>query len=320
MLSNQNTDTSPFNDMDSLFHQEVVDGLAAAKQYESQRARLSTEVLERMMNEAFPFPSTEDDESPELSSTSMASSYHPLRDASAQSISKTIAIVQEQLTEYHSVIEKLETMTTQFQLMQQQNQSLLDSLKQRDEKINSLEQMLIEAKINQEITSRSPVHTYHSIQTSQHNNGLSINTQFPTHSFSADASDHCDSVPVTNCFMPSYANEFESCRDPRVVSHSSSSIDLTSEEAILSPQLSPVPLSGKKRIRLDNQGHTCFLQQQQQSLHRSNNQMHSYFVHQLDSPIPQTSNQQYYSFSTNQYAQLFWDSQNKNCFTNHQNR
>lgn len=321
MLSNQELAPSTFVDMDSLVHKEVVEGLAAAKQYESQRPRLSPEAQQLLMNEAFPYLSSDDEESPELSSTKkMASPQKSSADASTQSISKKIAILQEQLTEYHSVIEKLESMTAQFQLMQQQNESLVHSLRQRDEKINSLEQKLIEAKINQELTSCAPIQVPPSNQTTQGYDGLHVNAQnqFPTFSFSADASDHYVSTSVNNCFIPSYTNYYDGNKDLQVVSHSSSSTDLTSEDAFLSPELSPVPLSGRKRILLDDHVPTRSYRQRQSLQRSSNNTMNNYTIHQLDQHIVNTSFRQYYGLSTNEYGQLFCDSQKRSCFRNQQ--
>lgn len=116
----------------SIVEDEVMDGLMAAKIYERNRPRLSLAVQEEMIQNNFPrLPDGEsinqltEDECMELRMS--------IQDMASQKMTHSIANLREQLTEYHSLIDRLSSITAKYE-------ALKGECQERGNRIESLEQ------------------------------------------------------------------------------------------------------------------------------------------------------------------------------------
>ena len=250
--------------MDSLIHHKIIEGLKAAKRYESIRVRIPPNIQEDMINEAFPtVPQGADTKQlTEDEYMNLRSSTH---EVASQSVLKTIATLQEQLAEYHSVLERLETMTLQYHSLESQNQALSSNVQERNKRIMLLERELAQSRRNGKMPNNFNaipevgMNDYVRAQRNDQKDNWQYECgqgQFNEPSF--------DMRPSNSAFV----NDNEGIEHPinignqgprRVISHSCSSEDLPIENnRVYLPSPPPAPtraysdrMSGNKRPRIN---------------------------------------------------------------------
>lgn len=141
---------------DSLLEEQIIQGLKAAKNHEKNKVGPPLCEQEDMMNDAFPMVpkcKTGRQEMKQLTEMEYEELRSSMQSNAAEHTSKTLYFVQEQITEYHDVLERLASMEAHYQLIQRQNQILTSALatkseecKKCDDKILSLERELFDAR------------------------------------------------------------------------------------------------------------------------------------------------------------------------------
>lgn len=140
MSGSRNNIKDDCNDDDSSVESQIMNGLVAARQYQEHRQHLSLSTQEDMLDSNFgtrlPEGTTTtmrltEDEKVQLQSS--------IRQHANQQTANAIANLREQLTEYHSLLDQLHTITDKNKLLQR---TVLD----RDNRIDALEQELATLK------------------------------------------------------------------------------------------------------------------------------------------------------------------------------
>ena len=118
-------------DSDSMITGQILDGLAAAKQYERNRARLSPIAQERLMEANFPRV-PDGDAAKRLTEIECQQLRASIRDDATRKTMQSITSLRMQMTEHHSLLDRLGDMTAKYEALQR-------TCQERDERIQSLE-------------------------------------------------------------------------------------------------------------------------------------------------------------------------------------
>ena len=135
MSGSRNNIKNDCNDDDG----QIMNGLVAAQQYQEHRQHLSLSTQEDMMDSNFGTRLPEGTTTMLLTEDEYVQLQSSIRGHANQQMANAIAHLREQLTEYHSLLDQLSTITDKNKLLQR---TVLD----RDNRIDALEQELATLK------------------------------------------------------------------------------------------------------------------------------------------------------------------------------
>ena len=139
MSGSRNNIKDDCNDDDSNVESQIMNGLVAARQYQEHRQHLSLSTQEDMMDSNFGTRLPEGTTTMLLTEEEIIQLQSSIRKHANQQTANAIAHLREQLTEYHSLLDQLSTITDKNKLLQR---TVLD----RDNRIDALEQELATLK------------------------------------------------------------------------------------------------------------------------------------------------------------------------------
>ena len=124
---------------DSNVQNEVLDGLLAAKQYESNKPQPSVTEQETMLNMNFP-QLRPGDTARRLSEDECEQLRTSLQDAASEQTTRSIANLREQLTEHHALLDKLSSMTAKSEALEKRCLERDDRIKMLEQEVDTLKQ------------------------------------------------------------------------------------------------------------------------------------------------------------------------------------
>lgn len=122
---------------ESTVHEEVINGLLAAKKYESSKPKLTPAQQEAMMTINFPrLP--EGDTAKLLSNDECQQLRSSLQDSASKRTTQSIANLRDQLTEYHALLDKLTEMTSKYEALEKMFQERGDRIQTLEQEVETL--------------------------------------------------------------------------------------------------------------------------------------------------------------------------------------
>lgn len=140
-MQHDNENKEYHHQTDSKVECEVIDGLAAAKQYERDRTRLPLSFQEEMIKDNFR-QVPDGDVSKRLTEDEYTQLRASIQNNASKRAADCIANLREQMMEYHSLLDQLSSMTAKYESMQKISQA-------SEERIHQLEQEVVNLKKEQ---------------------------------------------------------------------------------------------------------------------------------------------------------------------------
>ena len=127
------------NTADIIVEKAIVNGLSAAVKYQKNKPRLSPAQQEELLKTSFPSVPSGTGGIAQLTDEQCRQLRTCMHDADSKKMSRSIACLRGQLTEYHSLLDKLSSMTAKYEALEKVCQD-------RDDRIQSLEDELAALK------------------------------------------------------------------------------------------------------------------------------------------------------------------------------